>query len=384
MKTSSTKRVRDFRFRASPDYELVSFDRLSASEQDAFQALGNDPDGYGILRPRQAGPLGVKTASRDLALLFYSLQEPGNLPHYSRQSLGEQCDQAIARMVLDGILEIDAGGRFVHGPAAHDYVCVDQATTEPEGAIAALSRRALQYAQALEIAEASVLSAGLYDYNRIPASPRWHSLLPDRAAVEKFLDNPNGAGTAALNRSWNIVAAADEHWIHWQAAGSNYDSSTPIYKLYVSPAMANLREAFQVAASAAAQSRAWSLKVGADVYGLLRPDKIVIYVKTFTDLQEIAERLLRSLSGCPGQGVPFSAELAERTLLSWGIDPPRDSHTVPWLEHESWRIWVTNRLATALVLARHTGHSEIEPWRFAMERVRLEGVDTRTWTPSRS
>jgi hypothetical protein len=146
--------------------------------------------------------------------------------------------------------------------------------------------------------------------------------------------------------------------------------------------MANLGEAFQAAASAAAQSRAWSLKAGADVYGLLRPDKIVVYFKTFTDLQETAERLLRGLSGCPGHGVPFSAQLAGGTLLTWGIDPPRDGHSVPWLERESWRVWVTNRLATSLVLARHSSDSGIEPWRFAMQRLRLEGVDTQTWTPS--
>jgi hypothetical protein len=383
MQTSLPKSVRDFHFRASPDYELVLFDRLSAREQEAFKGLSTDPDGYGILRPRQPGRLGIKSVSRDLALLFYTLQEPGVLPHYVRQSLGEQCDRAIAQMVLDGILEIDAGGTMVSGPAAHACLCPEESAADREGPMAALSRRALQYAQALDMTEAGLLSARLYDYNRIPASPRWHSLLPDRAAVGKLLDFADGAGTGALERSWT-KGSGDEHWISWQAAGSNYDASRPVYKLYVSPAMTNLREAFQAAASVTAQSRAWSLKAGADVYGLLRPDKIVIYLKTFADLQETAERLLRTLSGCPGHGVPFSAELAAGTLLSWGIDPPRDSHSVPWLERQSWRSWVTNRLATALAFARDSPGCGIEPWRFAMERVRLEGVDTRTWTPSRN
>jgi hypothetical protein len=315
-------------------------------------------------------------------LLFYTLQEPGLLPQYVRQSLGEQCDRAIAQMVLDGILEIDAGGAMVSGPAAHDYVCLEETAADREGPMAALSRRALQYGQALDMTEAGSLAARLYDYNRIPASPRWHSVLPDRAAVAKLLDLADGSGTGALERSWiKGGGAAGEPWISWQAPGSNYDTSQPAFKLYVSPATTQLREAFQAAAAVAAQSRASSLKVGADVYGVLRPDKIVIYLKTFTDLQETAERLLRNLAGCPGHGVPFSAELAGGTLFSWGIDPPRDSHSVPWLERQSWRSWVTNRLATALALARDSSDCGIEPWRFAMERVRLEGVDTRTWTP---
>jgi hypothetical protein len=373
------KSVLDFHFRANPDFELVSFDRLSAPEQDAFRALKNDPDGYGILRPRRAGGLGVKSVSKDLALLFFTLQEPGALPHYARQSLGNQCGQAIAQMVLDGILEIDAGGKMVSGPAAHAYIYQEESSAGREGPIAALSRQALQYAQALNIADAALLSMRLYDYNRLPASPRWRSLFPDRAAVEKLLDLATGKGSGALDRLW--TKAGDDHWISWQASGPDYDSSRPVYKLYVSPAMENFREAFQEAACVASQSRAWSIKVGAQVYGLLRPDKIVVYLKTFADLQEAAAMLLRNLAGCPGHGVPFSAELGGGALLSWGIDPPRDTHSVPWLERQSWRSWITNRLAIALVLAGDSSGSGIEPWRFAMERVRMEGVDTRTWTP---
>jgi hypothetical protein len=48
---------------------------------------------------------------------------------------------------------------------------------------------------------------------------------------------------------------------------------------------------------------------------------------------------------------------------------------------ESWRYWIARRLAGALVTARRNPGSAVEPADFALERIRLEGVDPRTWTP---
>lgn len=123
-------------------------------------------------------------------------------------------------------------------------------------------------------------------------------------------------------------------------------------------------------------------KVGRDVYGLLRPDKIVVYFREFADLQETGASILEKLERCPAHGVPFTAELAGEGLLSWGIDPPMEKHSVPWLERESWRLRICNRLATALLLAKASTRSGISAQRFAMDRLRLEGIDTETWTPT--
>jgi len=370
MQPRAAKPVRQYRFRASPDFELIAFERLSPSEQEIFQGIHKDPDGYGILQPRGSKGLSVKSVSRDLALLLYTLRETGPLPRFALDAFGEQADEIVARMVLDGILEMEAGGEMISGPAAREWVAADEDAAADGGAIGALSVRALHYAQTLKIEDSGVLSARLYDYNRIPASPYWRELLPNRAAAEKLLD---------IGRAASGGFRTGERWFHWHRPRSHYDESRPAYKIYVSPGMDGLRDAFQAAAAAAVESRAFSVKVGNDVYGLLRPDKIIVYCKSFADLKETAERILRRLSGCEGQGVPFSADLNGGALLSWGIDPPQDDHAVSWLASESWRIRITNLLASALVLARSSGTGE--PWRFALERMRLEGVDTRTWTP---
>jgi hypothetical protein len=377
-----TKATRELRLRANPEYELVLFDRLSEIEQQALNGLNKDPDCYGILRPRASGTLTIKAASRDAALLFFTLQNPGPLPRYVEQSLGAECERTISQMVLDGILEIEIGERMLSGPAAHPYICDTDPAIEQETFLSALSRRALQYAGTLDVSDAAALSMRLYNYNRLPASRRWRELLPDEAAVERHLGIQNGA---QVLKHWTRLDSDKAPWLAWQSRRgtlrSNRSGST--YKLYVSPGCSALGEAFQAVAAAANESAAHHFKVGNNVYGLLRPDKMVLYFHHFPDLQETAHKIMGKLSNCPVHGVPFTAELAGDGLLSWGIDPPAE-RTVPWLERESWRQRVTNQLATALLLAKSSGVTELPPWRFAIERLRLEGVETQTWTPSRS
>lgn len=381
-----TKSLKDFRLRANPEYELVLLDRLSDVEQQALEGLKGDPDCYGILRPRTSGNLTIKSASRDAALLFFTLQNPGPLPRYVGQSLGEECDRAISQMVLDGILEIEADGAMLSGPAAHAHICGDQPPIDQESFLAALSRRALQYAETLELTDASLLSMRLYNYNRLPASPRWRQLLPDEPAVERHLGIEDGVAGRLLSRNWDRIQSRQKGpWLAWQSHRAARPSGSGVtYKLYVSPACSALREAFHALVAAADASPARHFKVGNDVYGLLRPDKMVLYFSHLADLQETADRMMKEMSGCPAHGVPFTAELAGDGLLSWGVDPPAEKHTVPWLERESWRLWIANRLAAALVLAKTSGKSDMPPWRFALERLRLEGVETQTWTPSRT
>lgn len=78
MTTKVARSLREFSLRANPAYELVLFDRLSPLERQTLEELGRDPDGYGILRPREDPHLSMKSVSRDMALLWFTLQTPGH------------------------------------------------------------------------------------------------------------------------------------------------------------------------------------------------------------------------------------------------------------------------------------------------------------------
>jgi hypothetical protein len=122
-----------------------------------------------------------------------------------------------------------------------------------------------------------------------------------------------------------------------------------------------------------------AFKVGADVAGLCRPDKVVVYFDRLDDLHDAAGRLRERLDGCPAQGVPFTAAVTLDGLLSWGADPPVPGHRAA---ATSWRLWVSERLGDYLCDARTSRPGELEPAQFALERLRLAGIDTETWVPS--
>jgi len=374
--------LRTARLRANPAYELVLFDRLSATEQQALEALGRDPEGYGVLRPRAEGALSLKSVTRDTALLWLTLREPGPLPNYAARQLGDDCERMTGQMILDGILEIEAEGKMLSGPAALAILGQHRDEGDNQGTIAGLSRRALQYAAALEIPDALGLASRLYGYNSVAATPRWRQRWPNTAAIERELGIERG-GWAALLPGWTRVGWGDA-WIAWNSGDAKPQRSEAICKLYVSPKCESLRAAFQEAAAAVAACHGIHLKVGASIYGLLRPDKMVGYFRERADLQEAAARILERLAGCPAQGVPFTAEAGGEGLLSWGVDPERDRYAVPWLERESWRARICNQLATALIQARTSGCEDADAaCRFARERLRLEGIDDATWAPTR-
>ena len=203
-----------------------------------------------------------------------------------------------------------------------------------------------------------------------------------------------GPAPRVLSRDWWSIPES-QTWISWRARNADLEDERRgvpeiTYKLYVSPACDQLREAVQAVAESVARSNAMQWKVGKGVHGLLRPDKMVVYFSLFVDLQEVALKIINHLEGCPAHGVPFTAELTNPGLLSWGIDPPREAHTLSWLGGESWRGKLCNRLAMAMVQAGSRGADKLtgdvtRPMNaasFAIQCLRLEGIDTDTWTPA--
>ncbi|MGA8475234.1 MAG: hypothetical protein WB681_09210 [Candidatus Cybelea sp.] len=360
-------------------------DRLSAAERQALEALSRDPDCYGILRPRDDAALSIKSVSHETALLLFTLQSPSILPQYVVSALGRRWDSVIGQMIFDGILEVEANGKMLSGPPARNVIYGETLSGAPQTALAVLSREALEYGEALRISDVATLSARLYSYNGIPASARWRRLLCDQAAVETHLGVRDTAVARMLDRHWaRLPSEATSHtWMAWQSRVVGYrDDNALTYKLYVSPVCNELREAFTATAEAVSNSAAFHWKVGNDVFGLLRPDKIVAHFYEFADLQNAAADILERLEGCTAHGVPFTAEIAGRGLLSWGVDPPAEEHTVRWLERESWRGRICNLLARALSLSKTSPQNGVSASQFAMERARLEGIDTDTWSPT--
>ena len=364
--------LRSARLRANGAYQLVNFDRLSAVEQETLESISRDPECYGVLRPRASGTLTTKSVSRDVALLWLTLQEPASLPSYAVRMLGASCEEFVCKMILDGLLEIEHQGQMVTGPAAEVLICAQTIPLREKATLATLSKRALIYAAVLEASDPLMLTARLYEYNRLPASPRWCNLWQDARAVRRYLGIDSEMGSEWLHT---------EHWFAWSAPETQLNPNRPVWKLYISPAMSAVQEAFRTATTIVVNSKAVHMKIGSTAEGLLRPDKIVAYFREMSDLSEAAQRILEMLNACPAHGVPFTAEIGGEGLLSWGMDPAADIYAVPWLVQESWRMRICRRLATALLAARSEGLVAEAACDFAMRRIEMDGVDVSVWAP---
>jgi hypothetical protein len=373
-------------FCANREYSLVLFDRLPADQQEVLRDLTKDPEFYGVLVPPAGSLRKTKSACQSTALLLFTLMEPGPIPAYVQTALGERANQSIAEMVLDEVLMIEHEGGFVCGSAAYDLLYSEPHVEETTVPLSDLTRSALEYGQMLELEDSTMLSARLYAYNRVPLSPRWKRLFPDRDAVAQWLGiDVNGELRPMLDMRWERVpvSAQNEGWFQWTSPIRRAETGEGVtgYKLYVSPMPEATRGAFKAVVECLEDSAAYHFKVGDDGYGLLRPDKIVVYFRSFAALEETGRKIAARLPDCPAQGVPFTAAFEGSRLLSWGVDPPKQNGVLAWQERESWRMWITNRVAVAMIGAQQSQNGRLTPWRFALERLRLDAIDTDTWTP---
>lgn len=360
------------RLRASPYVELKRLDELTAEERGPFLELEQDPDFYGLFIPKPPLTSTLKAVSRAAAALFESLRTPAEVD-----------DADALELVLDGILEVESAGGFVFGADALPLLASPVAAPEPHDAVAQLSRDALLHAQDLETRNPADLTTALYLYNRIPLTPFWQTRFAGATAILGHLGVERGAMQALLDREWTgpqeILG-----WLAWAPRAQQRRADSGVtYKLYVSPRPERIRDAFEIVVRVLAGFPGTPFKLGNSAAGLLRPDKLVAYFPTREELDDAAGALGSELAGCDAHGVPFSAGLDERGLLSWGVDPPDQERGLRWLGRDSWRTWLARHLGSALAVAKAARTPEaVEPWLFAVDRARRHGVDVRTWTPS--
>lgn len=359
--------------RANPRYQPVLLDRLGRTERSRL-GLESGSSPYGILLPREVKDLEPVSISADTALLFFTLTEPGRLPRYAVDRLGEDAPSVVARLVADGVLEILHDGAFLTGPAGAEIL----AASVPEGDCRDRSVAALRYAQHLTHLGEQELARRLYFHGRQPISPALSRRFPDSAAIEAYLGlGPDGPVRGRLGEKWAelaVAASGREHWRQWLPRGPRAPAR---YKLYVSPAVSDFPTAIgEVAAVLPSAPGLVGFKIGSGLEGLCRPDKLILYFLHLDDLNAFARRLEARLAGCAAHGVAFTAPVTRDGLLAWGADPPGFERPI------SWRLWVAQRLAAYLIETLSVELKHLQPWEFARERLRLNGIDVRTWVPA--
>ncbi len=340
---------------------------LPAAVASRFQLLDDAPDVTAVLLPRDSTAGGARALTTEAASLYRSLRVPRPL------EAGEGGDaRAVARLVLDGVLELEHDGEFVSGPAAHP-AWFDGRAPRPSSRHAALSHAAVRHADALGIRGAA-LQQRLYRYNSRPATPEWRQRLSGDSAVRSFL--------RVDSHLRGLVHTLEPAWHYWRRRRHrDAGQGAPRLKLYVSPGIESLPRALHATLRLLQSTDGMvAVKAGRDVYGLMRPDNLVAYFSDAAAMDEAATQLADTLAGTVPQGVPFTAERGGDGLLSWASDPPAESASLDWSGDNSWRAWITARLASSLAVAA-SRPARVPGWVFALDRLSLDGVDPETWAP---
>ena len=354
------------RLRANPAWQLIPLERLSPAERARLGA-SLAPDTYGVLVSRAGGR--AKLVGPDTALLFLTLGDPMPIPAWVNGAFGPDAGDAVAELVADGILEAEIEGTWASGALAFRRPAAAPLGTGQGGA-RPISLRALQMAAGLDAADEDELASFLYRYGTVPIEPARASQWSHADSVREEL---------ALDRIGPPLALSDNRaW--WMMAGATAPGGGPTPKLYAGIALGALAAALRRVAAIWQENRAGApaFKIGASAGELHRPDRLVFYPASETAATEWGERLAAAFAGLPAAPVPFTAALDPEGLVSLGADPPR-AGTGWWGEDTSWRGMVTRLLARALVAARAEG--DREPWHYALERLRLAGIDPQTWLP---
>ena len=374
--------IADRTFRASPRYRLLPSARIPRSLRGTLGNVIRQPEFFGVLSTGGPKPAEMRPICTNTARLIRGLKTAERLPAFVSAGAGPDADLAVIKLVLDDILELGTDHGFVSGLDAYAHLFDSAPAVTPRGRTGRLSIDAVQYGQSL-VADhaAALLSARLYRYNTLPATPRQRQRQLRWDEQTDSLRPFAGLGSNQWRRSSPSDPSND--WTGWHRVGSSSgsDPGNPPCKLYVSPACDDLVEALPAAAEILFRSRAIGFKIGRGSHGLLRPDKLVAYFADLQDLGTAARELADALAGVRPHGVPFTASLTNDGLLSWGADPSVDAQALAWEGRSSWRLSITNRLASALAVAARGTVGPIQPWEFALQRLRLDGVDCDRFAP---
>jgi hypothetical protein len=302
-----------------------------------------------------------------------------------RSHWSDHTAREVARLVLRGALEIEVNGAFLSGAAAAGTVFRQSDFARLTRQDEDVSLQALCYGAELSLSDEHDLALRLYGYNRIPLQPTWSQRLATPSAVAAWLALDRGRLQTVLTRHWTgkLEPSPGDIWLFWQPRAPNaHDPSVGTqYKVYVSVAPEQSPDAFARVVQTLVETGPTPFKVAADAHGFFRPDKLIVYFDSWARLIAFARALGPKLDGLAAQAVPFTGDIDSISQISWGVDFPARMNLVVADENESWRMWVSRRLALALCDAGNKGLTKTECVQFALDCAWLDGVDTSNWTP---
>ena len=340
--------------------------RACTSATIDFREAAGENGSVAIARPRR----GLTAPERHLTLnevaLLSALKSPRALPRALHDQVRD-CDRVLAQLVLDGLVEVRRGGRFLSGVAALEIVegVRDGNGKETSG----ISELALQYALAVRHLKPDIVAERLYAFNSLPRKRSQHRNPAAEFSAHTGIDVSSPSPMIG-GREWAIQSSPG--WLYFRRGNS---PGRP-FKIYLCPRPKDVPNVIPGFAEVLGRARGSVFKIAFPSDSLVRADKIVAYLPTFEALQRALTDLVSLSLDAPVQAVPFSAPVPRAPLLSWGVDPPNlDTHKA-----SSWRSWVTRQVAECVHNVPATG-TPAEALDHLKTALQLRDIDPVNWLP---
>ncbi len=344
--------------------------RTCACFEVDFHAAGQEKGSVAAARNRHDHTVPNRFLTVEELALLAALKVEGPLPPALRAQV-RSCDQLLARLILDGLIEVRLDGRFQSGVSALLRHNGDPSRDSTAHGAAGISDLALEYALAVRHLHPGILAERLYMFNSLPRK----TFFPGDASAEYAAQTGVDAGSPAPKiggREWS--AQTDPGWLYFRRG----NPSGGRFKIYLSPRPQDIRRVIHSFADAlGARSRGGSVfKMAFPAAALRRPDKIVAYLPTFDALQQSLSRLVELSLEAKVQAVPFSAPVPRAPILSWGVDPPNEATGTG----SSWRSWLTHQVAACAHAIPQTEApaAALDHLKLALQ---LREIDPVSWLP---
>lgn len=363
--------------RLNSECRLRSLRSLSSKERNLVRQCGGNAPILDILESRNMRAT-IKAIPADTAGLLRQLLAPRSIFEITKELQVPNGLDVIAALALDEVVEVEIDGKYRSGFSLARHLTVAP-SSEPTNVLSQLSIRALDYCVASSFDGAMDLAWRLYNYNRLPVTPSKTMFWSQHEQIVQMVTNGKRERQQALQDQYECLPlrSGEAPWIIWRSKTVPHNRRSTC-KLYVSPQPASMAELFPAVIDRLLAMGPAAFKIGNGAPGLMRPDKFVAYFHDTAQLAHDAWAGFPTVCAADVQGVPFSAQLDSHGMLSYGEDPLRSGH-LPGHADDSWRIWVCNRLASAIVTALNDRASNVEAREFALLRMRLWGVDPQSW-----
>jgi hypothetical protein len=367
--------------RSCPAYKLVPIRNLPLGVRKRLGIpVRKSPYRWVLLGDRGAR-LPVKTVSAPVAEILSALATPKSPLAIPGAKPDPEYRLFLLKQIFDGVLEVRTRGKFISGPAALLALSRVLPEQDPPDELGRLSDRAIQLAYSSALEDPLELAAWLYEFNRLPLTRRWSDRFSEEGKILEYLGcDPQGVWKGMDRRL--RPQSSNKSWYSWDIQGSlekRLASDRGLSKIYVSPIPDHVPEVLRIIVDRVSAGSLLGFKVAKGRDGLLRPDKIVAYFAAPDGAATFTADLARRTRPLKSHGVPFTCQVGNSAMLSSGFDPPVDEGASPLGRGESWRAWIANRIANAIVIVRKTAPRRPLP----LIRVALEasGIDPLRWRP---